>query len=376
MKATLSKEFLVNFVNVTRYVSLVDSVNQDSKKIIFTLNKDSESTLSYVSSSLVAKIGLGSIVTDRSTSFEIDFDKFNHLVTSTVTSTSNGLILEFEDSSVKATSDVAVVDLLCTLLDEKDSLIETSNSADSDKFSDTILLNEDAINGMILTNSLISLSKNNAGAVFTDRVMYADRSQIYTKTVDLKINSKTIPGDGLILHKNILNLLIGLFKINRADLSQVVIKKQPKSQDSFMISDNQVSVLISNSQASVSLPTDDDLEGIRPAVPSFKLSQIEILDLISFFSGFFVGNSWKPLTFLNNNGKLEIHYTVPSVTNISRKVCDLEKDSDWTSFVIDADNLKNFVSKIADEFVFMVEEEKSGILVQSNSDSVVFAKLT
>lgn len=371
MKAELTQEFLDNIISVNRYVSVINGVNLESKKIIFVFKKEGASYLYYVSNGIFAKAQLAEAVVDVDENYEVDYDKFLHLVNNT----SGAVTVEVTDSTMKVTTDVAVVDLLCTKVSDTDAIMDTVNSNDETLYSDNVELNENTVLGMAMTNSLISQSKNNAGALFEDKVMYSDRSQIYQKFLPENINVGLLPDDGLILHKNLFVLLTNLFKFNKSDLSAVSLAKKPKKVDSFLIKDNNVTIFISNSQAEVSLPTEDDLENIKPEFHSFTLSKEALDELINFFSGFFIGNSWKPLTFVNNDEELEIQYSVPSVTNISRKVGSLNPGSTWTKFVIDSDSLKNFVSKLSNEFEFYVEEDKLGVLIKNGSDNIIFAKL-
>jgi hypothetical protein len=371
MKAELSQDFLSNIISVNRYVSAINGINLDSKKIIFSFKKVGASYLYYISNGIFAKAELAEAVVDSDENYEVDYDKFLHLVNNT----SGGVAIEVVDSTMKVTTDVAVVDLLCTSISETDAMMDLVSSNDESLYSDVVQLNESTIAGMAMTNSLISQSKNNAGALFEDKVMYSDRSQIYHKELSEESNSGLLPDDGLVLHKNIFVILTNLFKFNKLNLASVSLAKKPKKVDSFVIKDDKVTIFISNSQAEVSLPTDADLENIRPLFHSFSLSKEVLDELINFFSGFFIGNSWKPLTFVNNNEELEIQYSVPSVTNISRKVGSLNPGSSWTKFVIDSDSLKNFVSKLANEFEFYVEEDKLGVLIKNGNDNIIFAKL-
>jgi len=370
MKATLNQTFLDNIVSINRYVSVINSVNLDRKKIVFLFKKEGDSLIYYISNGLFAKASLGSLTCDENSNYEVDYEKFLHLVQNST----GDLTIEVTDSTMKVTTDVAVVDLLCSKIEDNDPTMDTLNVFKSADYSENISLSENVISGMAMTNSLIALSKNNAGAIFEDKIMYSDRSQIYTKDLVVKSNVG-LCDDGLVLHKNIFSVLTSFFKFNKTDLTQVILKKKPKKSDSFVISDNSVELFISNAQAEVSLPTEDDLKSIRPSHHSFSLSKEAIDELVSFFSGFFVGNSWKPLTFVNNNNELEIQYSVPSVTNISRKVGPLNLGSTWTKFVIDSDSIKNFVSKLQGDFEFYVEEKKLGVLVKNVNDNIIFAKL-
>jgi len=370
MKATLNQTFLDSVISINRYVSVINGVNLDRKKIVFLFKKSGDSSLYYISNGLFAKASLGSLSCDEDANYEVDYEKFLHLVQN-----SNGdLVIEVTDSTMKVTTDVAIVDLLCSKIEEKDPTMDIVNVFKVSDYSENISLSENVIAGMAMTNSLIALSKNNAGSIFDNKVMYSDRSQIYTKDLVTKSNVG-ICDDGLILHKNIFSVLTNFFKFNKNDLTQVLLKKKPKTSDSFVISDNSMELFISNAQAEVSLPTEDDLKSICPTHHSFSLSKEALDELVAFFSGFFVGNSWKPLTFVNKDGELEVEYSVPSVTNISRKVGPLNPGSAWTKFVIDSDSIKNFVSKLQGEFEFYVEEKKIGILVKNGTDNIVFAKL-
>lgn len=367
---TLSKEFISQIVNASRYASLMNAVNKDTKKIVFSFKKDDDSYLYYTSSSVFGKVQLGVADVNDDFNYELDFDKFLHIINSTTDS----ITMTFSESQCKITSDKLEVDILCWKIEDNDTILSIFSEKDFNSYTDQIELSQDLSIGLSLVNKLIGNSKNNAVALFKNKIMYADRVQIYQKSVDLN-QSNLDDKAGLVLHKNVFTSLTDLLKINKNDTSTVSFKKKSGDTNSFLISDSISKIVVSNSQAAIGLPEDDDLKRIEGEVLSFELDQSVIIELLDFFSGFFVGTSWKPLTFVNKDGKLHIQYCVPSVTNVYREVTDLAPDSKWDKFVIDADSLANYVKNQSGLYSFLIEEDKQGVTIQSPYDKIIFSKL-
>jgi len=367
----MSKEFLGSVMNASRYVGLLNNVNlKDSKKIIFSFKKDADSYIYYSSVPAFGKINLGTTDCSDNFNYEVDFEKFMHLINS---SKDDSIKIEFNGSQCKITSAESVVDILCWKIEDNDTFLSMFNDKDFKLFSKKIETEESLVNGLNMIHKLIGSSQNNAASLFKDKIMYADRSQIYQRPINL--SSSDLPADGLVLHKNVFFVLIELFKINKNDHSLISFFRKITDNNSFLLSDSIATIVLSNASASIALPDDDDLKDIASKVESFTLNQADIVELLDFFSGFFVGNSWKPLTFINENKKLKIQYSVPSVTNVFREVGDLTADSTWTRFVIDASTLSNYVKNLNTDYVFLVEEDMKGINIRSAVDEIIFGKM-
>ena len=101
--------FLDNILTVNRYISVVDSINSEAKRVILSIKKDQDSYIYYSGSSVLLKGNLGRLEVTDSINLDLDYQKFIHLISST----DCDLEASLEKDKLSITADSVKADLLC-----------------------------------------------------------------------------------------------------------------------------------------------------------------------------------------------------------------------------------------------------------------------
>ena len=115
----LSQEFISQIINASRYTSLMTAINKDTKKIVLSFKKDQDSYLYYTSTITFGKIQLGVTEASGDFNYEVDFDKFLHIISNS----KDSIKMSFNDSQCKVEADKLEVDILCWKIEDNDTIL-------------------------------------------------------------------------------------------------------------------------------------------------------------------------------------------------------------------------------------------------------------
>jgi hypothetical protein len=229
----------------------------------------------------------------------------------------------------------------------------------------------------VATSMFSTVGKNNAIAIQNSGVLYADRSLVLKAKQDL---SGLLPSDDdlMLLHKYTVGAILLAQKASpyfqfSSDLSSCFWSYTSAEGSTTQF------VLVSE-PCDISIPTEDELEQIRPSAGCGELRMIAaaLLGDLEFFGGFYEASVWKPITFqIVASKEATLYYRHPT-TEITRVLTDATGDLDG-EFIIGSEALLKLVKagEGDSEVVITYDQDSQGVrCLIGNTFDVVFAKLT
>ncbi len=226
-----------------------------------------------------------------------------------------------------------------------------------------IELNEDIIESLTLADSLFtaqaSSAINSVGLGMYD-IMYADRSVVLKILLNEALPSELfedlVNEDHIFIHSYLIKLLSLVYRFDNNTYFT-------PDYSTFYWEDDNTSILLISEDRKVALPSTEEFEGIKPSdsTSGFEVLPSTLKNGLNFFTGFYDGSVWKPLTFKAVvNKEVDLYYRHPT-TEITKILNDTISTSNG-EFTIDSETLRKIVSKICDKF------PKDDVLIKFNFD--------
>lgn len=235
--------------------------------------------------------------------------------------------------------------------------------------SEPLCLNDSIIESLNLADSLftsqVSSSINSVGLSAYD-VMYADRSVVLKillkKALPEELFSNLKNDDHIFIHSYFIRLFDHLYKFDPH------IYFSPDYSTIFW-EDSNTALFIISEDRKVALPSAEEFEAIKPQdmSNSFEVLPSTLRSGLNFFTGFYEGSVWKPLTFkMSKNQEVNLYYKHPTaeITKLlNSTICTSEG-----TFAVDSETLRKITSKVCDKFskdeaaiTFVFDTEAPGI---------------
>lgn len=268
------------------------------------------------------------------------------------------ILFEVNDSllrlSVEGTSDI--INLGISSFDESSSEATIMNTFISTKGTEIynqnneLVLNDEILDAFNLADSLFcAQGKANSIGLSKNRIMYSDRSAVLRVTLSEPLDDnlfKNLPEgeDYIYIHSFILKLLQQLSKFNP-------LVSFNNEYELIYWADEDTELIIASEEREVALPDEEQWNAIRPENEdsAFSTSLDVLREGLAFFTGFYVGSAWKPLTFDVQAGKevvlnykhptAEIKKSLPNVTGTYAG-----------NFMLESETLGKIVTKVGDHY--------------------------
>lgn len=231
-----------------------------------------------------------------------------------------------------------------------------------------------------VTNAMFSAAgKNNAVALKQDAMVYADRSIVLQ--VRLADQSAFLRDRAIVnIHKFVAGFMLQAARFNN-------VFTFDDGYELVYWQDRDTQVLIASERCEIALPTDEEIEMIKPAedAGSFTIDHRGLYNCLEFFNGFYEASVWKPITFLIEKGVAKLYYKHPT-TEISKVLdgCQLDSTGYAGEFQIVSEVLEKLLQKSIDNategdntsVTFTYDVAAPGVhCMIGNAYDVVFAKL-
>lgn len=263
------------------------------------------------------------------------------------------------------------------------SILDTFIVSNEPTFDDAKLyLTEDLLDNLYLASSLFTIQgKVNSIGLGPRGVIYADRATIlksyFTEDLDMDIFKNLSEDDAYIY---VHNFTIGLLPLI-AKLSEDNYIRFTPDYGTIYWSDDNSTIILSSEHRELSLPSDEMLDQIAPQdmEGQFDVDIEELKNDLAFFTGFYEGSVWKPITITSvANKEITLRYRHPSA-DITKEIPNVTCDYDGT-FILESESLRKILSKvkIKDDptVTFSFDEESIGVRCSIGKQcDVVFAKL-
>lgn len=309
--------------------------------------------------------------------FSIDYTKFlNSLLRFQI----EGALLSLTDTSLIIVDiNVAAISVKLSATVSSESLNEILEAKERDIPKLIEYSHGDELNDIFhLTSKLMNNGNpNNCLAIIDgDVATYADRSLIY------KEKCKTDFLDAMV---SIHSYLIG-FIINTQHHLEAKYYFDFINNALFFKSKDVQAYLLSE-KPDVSIPSDKDLEDIRPDIADkdtnlFEIPIIELINSLDFFEGFFERDVWKPITFSFKKNEQKLCYESP-LTSVEKPFENmLFTIKHETEFTLMSTPLQSVLSSILDknpEAMISIKEKPNmpgvSVTVKDSNFELILAKL-
>lgn len=244
-------------------------------------------------------------------------------------------------------------------------------------------ITNEILNDLNLASGLfISQGNVNSIGLGPEGIIYADRATIlrtkFQNEIPMKFFKNLEEDEKYVyLHQYVLSLIPLIYKDNPKiyfNNSYQTIYWQTDNMELYYVTDN----------IELAIPTDEQLDSIIPAEDSncgeFEVDLGEFKDAVDFFSGFFTGSAWKPITFNSvANKELTMRYK-QSEADITKT---LNCTSDYEgSFILESESLRKVIGRVKSRdgelltIKFRFDNDSPGVFCNiGECCNVIFAKL-
>ena len=207
-----------------------------------------------------------------------------------------------------------------------------------------ILADFDLVGNLFTTQGRI-----NAIGVSSTDVMYSDRSVVVKTNLDealpdVLFDNLTGGDNHIQIHSYILKLLDLLSDFN----TEVWFDSD---YEVLYWADEHSELVISSDARVLALPTPEQFESIKPINKDtyFDVNIDLLRTSLTFFTGFYDGDTWKPVTFVLNKGEdIILRYQKPTA-DITKALTDVKSPFNCT-FSVDSETLRKILQKIRDRY--------------------------
>lgn len=222
--------------------------------------------------------------------------------------------------------------------------------------------------------------KNNAFAIYHDRLIVNDRRHIFIYKLDKPIEGLT--KEPISLHKKIARIFM-ILTAAKVLFNAVMTQDQKR----VFVHSNQLMAILNNAISNIAPPTEKDVEHIQPTNMLCTMKGKTLFETSSFFNGFYKSNmEFKPLTL--DVGEKGILFVLKDSGVSGYNSCNIERyvefedqhvnDGGYAKASIMNDSFLKFCKQLNEENValFMDEDEKHPTVYLENTKRRLFmAKL-
>lgn len=204
--------------------------------------------------------------------------------------------------------------------------------------------------------------KNNAVAVYPDKIVSNDAKAVFVYRMDSNIS---LPTDWIPIHKRAVRVVSSL-------LSSSLLENLYFNSSYVYLSTSVVNCKMNNSISNIAPPTEDDLINISSEEKIIDVSIEDLKNTSSFFSGFYSSTSMNPLKITFE--KKEMIFTLQDSGLADFGSCNIERRVDCEPFsegeyTIINDSLKIYLSRV------LATEEKVSMWGQGDKPAVKLSTL-
>ena len=201
----------------------------------------------------------------------------------------------------------------------------------------------------LMGNLFTTQGRINAIGVSSTDVMYSDRSVVVKANLDEELPAElfdSLPDDDnhIQIHSFTLKLLDILSEFNKEAWFD-------SDYEVLYWADEHTELVLSSEAKVLALPTAEQLEGIKPINKDtyFDVNIDTLREGLAFFTGFYDGDIWKPVTFTLNKGEdVVLRYQKPSA-DLTKVLEGVESPFNCT-FSVDSETLRKILQKIKDRY--------------------------
>ena len=246
-----------------------------------------------------------------------------------------------------------------------------------------LILNDDLLEALSLADSLfVAQGKANSVGLFKNSVVYSDRNVVLRTQLTEELSDnlfKDAKDVCIYLHSFVIKLLPLLNKFS----SSIFFSEY---YDEIYWCDADTELIFISGNRQVALPDEEDWQAIKPSnEDSFiEMNLDELKEGLSFFTGFYTGTAWKPLTFtVIPNKETILSYRHPTA-EIKKAFSNINSPYAG-SFILDSDTLGKIVTKVLMKYgdkdtptmIMNYDEDAPGVYCNINNGEyeIVLSKL-
>ena len=182
---------------------------------------------------------------------------------------------------------------------------------------------------------------NNSIGVSSSKIIYSDRATVLTTFLEedpFEHEQNTF----IPIHKNVINL----FPLLSGENSRIFTNEDFSE---FYFEDDTSKGILASRDCEIEIPTEEEIEGIspredRPSWGFFKANLATLRQSLDFFKGFYEGSQWRPITFENINGEVNLRYK-SATSNIFKSLETTEASLSQCSFDLCSDIVEKITNK-------------------------------
>lgn len=246
---------------------------------------------------------------------------------------------------------------------------------ESSKFN-RLTLTVDLLNSFNFVDTLFSNQSTQVNSIGLSKrsIIYSDRATVLKINLDPSFIKEDliIPNNGeyTFIHSN----TIKLFNLLSRTSSVVYFNE---NYDDLYWEDEDSALYMILEERKIALPTPGEFEAIKPHEGgSFKAPVSVIKNGLDFFTGFYEGSMWKPITFeVHADEETVLHYKHP-VAEITKTLNNIIGTEEGT-FTVDSETLKKILNKSLEdsEAIINYDEEAPGIYLLIDNCEAILSKL-
>lgn len=318
---------------------------------------------------------------DKPTYFSVDFNKWQIALQKFEDSSS--IVLEFTPNLLKITSsdssDVINLGVLYFKEDAPEAIVlDNFLTSKREEISNKhrITFTPEVVDALNFADSLFTSSTSQANSVGLGQcnVIYSDRSAVLKIALKDSLPSELfIDSDYIYIHSTTIKLLNYLIPSSNELLFN-------EDFGTFYWEDVNSAIYMVSSDRKIALPSDEEFQAILPQGDGcFNTKLTTLRQGLDFFTGFYEGSMWKPITFKAERGKeVLLHYHHPTA-EITKELDGVVGTEDGI-FTVDSETLRKIITKLLlndPEATLKVsyDEDGPGILLEAPACLALVSKL-
>ena len=240
----------------------------------------------------------------------------------------------------------------------------------------TVDFTEEIVSDLAFADNFFAIqaSKVNSVGLGKNCVLYSDRATVLKLHLSEDLPDEIFEGlgeDYIYIHSFIIKLLKSLTTTNSTVLFN-------RDFGSLYWEDDSSALFIVSDEREVAFPTEEQWEMIKPSKDCGVVIGTELLKKgLEFFTGFYEGSMWKPISFSLGTQESFLTYKHPT-SEVVRPLEDVTGNVDG-SFNVDSETLRKIVSKIDDSHIkelnLYYDDEAPGIYIEAGDMEAVMSKL-
>lgn len=307
--------------------------------------------------------------------WQIALQKFENTEALNLETTSNLLKISSKDSN-----DLINLGLLTFKEDSSEAVVINnfiaSKKAEASSFN-KLTITPTLLNSLNFVDTLFSNQSSQVNSIGLNKknIIYSDRATVLkiNLTSDAFLENLIIPNNEeyIFIHSNTIKLFNLLFKTSG-------VMYFTDTYDDLYWEDEDSSLYMILEERKVALPTQEEFESIKPQdAGQFEISLGSIKNGLDFFTGFYEGSMWKPITFeIFPNKEISLHYKHP-IAEITKTLNNVVGSKE-SIFTIDSETLRKILNRASENtgsVIFSYDEDAPGIYILMGNCEAVLSKL-